>query len=54
VVYIHRLVATDGAAKGDGSVELISLRHSGLVVDVLSGLRLWWGRGEACEISFNL
>jgi hypothetical protein len=50
----HRQVAADGAAKGDGPVDLIPLRYGGFVLDVLSGLRLWWGRGETCEISFNL
>jgi hypothetical protein len=54
VVHIHRLVATDGTAKGDGPIYLVLLRHGRFVLDMLNVLRLWWGRGEACEISFNL
>jgi hypothetical protein len=51
---IHRLVATNGSTEGDGSPDLLSWRRSRLILNLLSSLGLWWGRGEACEISFNL
>jgi hypothetical protein len=54
VVRVHRLVMTDGPAKGNGSLDLLVLGQSGLVFDVLSPFGLWWGQRETSEISVNL
>jgi hypothetical protein len=53
-VDVHCSVVTDGLAEDNGSPDLVYLRRSRLVLDVLSDLRLWWGRGEACKVSVNL
>jgi hypothetical protein len=49
--FVHHSVATNGPAEGDCPIDLFNGRKGG--VDVLSPFRLWWGRGEACEVSVD-
>jgi hypothetical protein len=50
---IHRSIATNSSAEGDGPSDLIVLRQDGLVLSVLSLFGLRWGRGKSCKVSVN-